>query len=137
MDAIYFNNNLASVYGLTFLEDTYQELRKPAKVKEGLTNNWADEHGTERDLQSRVFETRTLTLPVLIDGSNELDFSQKHQAFIDFIVNAGYFFLKVQRTNRIYKLVYADVTNYKDYYDHCTFDLILFDDYPQLTTPYQ
>lgn len=136
MDAVYFNNTLASVYGATFLEDSYKELRKPAKVKEGLTNNWAEQNGTERDLTTRVLETRTLTLPMMIEGDSEADFNTKHQAFIDWIVTVGYFDLKVQRTNRIYKLVYSDVSDYKDYYDHCTFNLILFDDYPHLKTPY-
>jgi len=136
MDAVYFNNTLASVYGATLLDGAYQELRKPAKVKEGLTNNWPEENGTERDLTTRVFETRTLTIPIMIEGTSEADFNQKHQDFIDWIVTAGYFDLKVQRTNRIYKLVYSDVSEYKDYYDHCTFNLILLDDYPHLKTPF-
>ncbi|WP_147284250.1 hypothetical protein [Sphingobacterium spiritivorum] len=133
----YFSITRPPVYtGLLFLEDSYKELRKPAKVKDAIVNNWQDQHGTERDLQSRKFETRTLTIPVMIEGNNETDFSIKHQTFFDFIVYAGYFDLKVQRTGRIYKLVYSDVSDYKDYYDHCTFNLILFDDYPQLKTPY-
>ncbi|RQO78115.1 hypothetical protein DBR40_09195 [Pedobacter sp. KBW01] len=136
MDAIYFNNTPAINYGVVFLEDTYKELRKPAKVKEGLTNNWPDQNGTERDVATRVLETRTLTVPIMVEGTSEADFNLKHQAFVDWIVTAGYFDLKVQRTNRIYRLIYSDVSDYKDYYDHCTFNLILFDDYPHLKTPY-
>lgn len=135
MDGFYFDNTPASDYRLTFLDGCYKELRKPAKPKGTLINNWPDEHGTERDLSTRYLETRTLTLPVMIEGVSEVDFSLKHQAFNDWILAAGYFDLKVERLNRIYTLIYDDISDYRDFYTFCTFNLILLDDYPHIITP--
>lgn len=132
MDEFYFNTDPATKYRCTFIEGSYEELRKPAKAKDNESKVWPDQHGTERSLATRFLESRVLNIPVMIEGDTERDFMLNHQAFQDWIQNAGYFELKVTRLNRVFKLLYSDVSNYKDFYDHCTFTLILLDDFPQL-----
>lgn len=132
MDTFDFNTTPSTFYGVTFLEGVYAELQKPAKAKDGIVVDWIDQNGKQRDLTARTLETRTLVLPVLLEGNNETDFLNKLEAFETWYKNAGYFDFKVYRMNRKYKLCYSEVTEFKGYYDHCTFNLVLFDDYPHL-----
>lgn len=134
-DIIKINDQVSQVqYGLTFLDGTYTELLKPAKPKERFSNNWRERHGTERDVTNPKLESRTLTLPVMIEGSSENDFLSKHQSFTEWIQAAGYFNLKSYRLNRAYSLLYADATDYIGYATHCTFKLVLTDDFPHIIT---
>lgn len=132
MDNFDFNITPATTFGVTFLDGTYAELLKPAKPKDGVVNDWLDQSGAERDLVDRVLASRTLTLPVMLEGASEADFILKLDAFAEWLKNAGYFLLKCYRLNRKYTLCFTDITDFKGYADHCTFNLVLIDDYPHL-----
>ena len=122
-------------FGITFLEGFYQELLKLPKVKEGLTQNWPDQHGTERDLVSRKFESRVLNLPVLLEGANTADFLIKLHAFQSFCLLGNYFDLDVPELNRRFKLCYSDCTNYSYGETNAMFTLVVIDDFPNTITP--
>lgn len=132
MDNFDFNTTPATSFGVTFLDGTYAELFKPAKPKDGLVNDFPDSHGAERDLQNRVLASRTLTLPVLLEGTSEDDFVAKLDAFNLWLKDAGYFLLKCYRYNRQFTLCLSDITDFKGYATDCTFNLILIDDYPHI-----
>ncbi|WP_017258394.1 hypothetical protein [Pedobacter arcticus] len=120
--------------GITILEGVYSELLKLPKPKDTLVNNWKDEHGTERDLAARVYESAVINIPVLLIGSTVADFVAKRTAFNAMMLN-GRFNLKCLDINRQFDLVYTDTTNFKgdDYY--ASFTLVCADDFPQLNTP--
>lgn len=128
------NNTDTTTIGLSFQDAVYAELLKPAKAKDTLFNNWPDEHGTERDLESRVYESRTLSLPAILQGSSVADFTAKLAAFNALMLD-DYFNLKAYSINRQFTLCYSEVTNFVSYDTFCTFNLIVFDDYPQQVLP--
>lgn len=130
------NNTDDKAMGVIFLEGTYDELLKLPKVKDTLINNWADEHGAERDLIGRVYESRMLNIPIYLHGDTIADFLAKRLAF-NAIMLAGAFNLKAIELNRQYDLVYSDTTNYKGGNNWCSFTLVAFDDKPQLNIPIQ
>lgn len=120
--------------GIVFLEGVYDELTKPPVPKDTLVNDWDDEHGTERDVTSRVYKSRSLQLPVMIEGSSRADFLSKKQAFVALLLT-GYFNLKCYAINRQFNLIYMDASDFKDYSTYGTMNIIVEDDYPQLNTP--
>ena len=122
-------------YGLTFLKGTYGELLKPAKPKERFANDWREHHGTERDVTNPKLQSRTLTLPAMIEGNSETQFLTRLKNFTDWIQGAGYFNFKCYRHNRAYNLLYVDITDYVAYEMHCTFNLVVVDDFPHIITP--
>ena len=134
-DNFLLNNTNASAMGIFFEDGTNKELLKMAKLKPGITQDWMDEHGTERDDTNLFYESRVLNLPVMLIGANETDLLTKFQAFKDFLMN-GYFMLKCQKLNRQYKLLYSDMTNVDWQPEFVTFTLTLIDDFPQLIIPY-
>lgn len=131
----FINEVDASEMGLMFRDGTYRELNKLPKAKQTLQRSWADQHGTEVDTAAVFFETRTLTLPMLLSGSDELDYLQKLADLNDFFLTPGYFTLGAEGINRLLTLRYVEVTDWQDL-DFCaSFNLILADDFPQTITP--
>ncbi|MES2651264.1 MAG: hypothetical protein V4663_05960 [Bacteroidota bacterium] len=104
-------------------------------MKDGLINDWIDQHGTQRDLEERFLQSRRLEVPIILVGDDEQDYDEKYTTFFTLMENTGYFDLKVEWQNRIYKLLYDGVTDFQDFDDHCTCKLILIDDFPQIKTP--
>lgn len=123
------------IFGLTFLRGTYKALQKFPEPKPGVENDWEDENGTDRDLTDRQFKTRSLSIPVLLEGDDENDFEDKLQTFREYITTCGYFNLKVLEKNRQYTLLYANISEYNEYSDHAAFTLELLDDYPHTISP--
>lgn len=128
------NDIATATMGIVFLEGVYDELTKPPVPKDTLVNDWDDEHGTERDVTSRVYKSRSLQLPVMIEGSSRADFLSKKQALVALLLT-GYFNLKCYAINRQFNLIYVDASDFKDYDTYCTMKLIVEDDYPHLNTP--
>ena len=123
-----------TVWGATFLAGVYDELTKPPMVKDTLANDWADQHGKERDVAARKFKSRQLSLPIMMMGSTAADFLAKKQAFTAMLL-AGYFNLKCYDINRQFNLIYIDANSFKDYSTFCVYNLIVEDDFPHLNTP--
>lgn len=132
---VFFNNTNATTLAVTLATGAYQELVKLPKVKQGVINVWADEHGTERSNQL-FYESRVLNIPLFIKGNTEADLLLKIEAFKAFLVAAAEFDLKVQALNRRYKLRYSEANNFNFNKTICAFTIVVFDDYPQLNTPY-
>lgn len=124
----------SKIGGVTFLEGVYDELTKPPVPKDTLVNDWADEHGKERDAANRVYKSRPLQLPIMIEGNSRADFLTKKQAFVALLLS-GYFNLKCYDINRQFNLIYVDANDFKDYGTYCTMKLLVEDDYPHLNTP--
>ena len=132
------NNIDIANMGATFLDTDaikiYDELTKPSVPKDTLINDWPDQNGKERDVSARVYKSRQLTLPVMIEGASRSDYLNKKIAFNN-LLNSGYFNLKCYDINLQYDLIFIDVSSYKYYTTYCTFNLIVEDDYPHLNTP--
>lgn len=127
------DQNAQTVFGLTFLKGTYKALQKLPKRKPGIEIEWADEHGSERDVEVIYYHSRSLTLPVLIESTAANSFEDNLQLFREFITTVGYFNLKAVEKNRQYTLLYDDVSDYEEFEDHATFNLLLIDDFPHIT----
>jgi len=124
----------AAAYGLTFKKGTYAALRKPAKRKAGVENNWPDQHGTERENAPIFYDTRSITIPVLLEGTNELDAALKFQALKENVFDPGYFNFKAHALNRQFTFIYDDITDFQEFGSCLTFNLIVLDDFPHLKT---
>jgi hypothetical protein len=124
-------NDITATYGIFFLEGVYNELLKVPKAKDGLTNNWADQHGTERDLTARYFESRTLNLPCVLQGATKEEFITRLNAFQQFCLTAGYIDLDAEFLNRRFNLCYQEVSNFQEIDGYAaSFTLVLIDDFP-------
>lgn len=120
--------------GVTILDGVYDELTKLPEPKDTLVNDWKDGHGKERHLAGRVYKSRQLNMPIIIEGNSRADFLAKKQAF-NATMLAGYFTLKCYDLNRQFTLVYTGATAHKDFENFCTLTLVVEDDYPHLNTP--
>ena len=123
-------------YGLVFMEGTLEELMTLAERKPGVENNWPDEDGTERDLDSIQYQSRELTINCLMVGDDKADFLAKYSAFKAFIIAAGYFdFINIKFSKR-WKLLYDSMEDYKQLdVKSATFSLNLIDDFPHEEFP--
>ncbi len=133
-DVFKINDVDAATLGVVFLEGVYDELTKFPEVKDTLANDWADEHGTERDVTARKFKSRNIALRVLIMGSSKADMLTKKQALLSLLLG-GYFELKAYGLNRAFTLIYTGANGYRDYGDFCEVTLQVEDDYPHIVAP--
>lgn len=135
MDIFKINDVDSTTMGIYFLEGVYRDLTKLPEPKDTLVNDWADEHGKERDLSARKYKSQTIALPMLVKGSTDADLAGKISA-LNAILLAGYFNLKCYGINRQFDLVYTGVSSY-EYLDRytCTVTITCENDYPQLNTP--
>jgi hypothetical protein len=133
----YINGSDAYVlYGIVFTEGTIAELLRLPKRKDGYTRNWPDENGTERDLSVSVYESRTLTLPMLVIGRDRGEFNTR-LALLESLLTAGpEIQLDCTDINRRFRLVYREMNPITDLEYHSSgrcfaaFSLVLLDDYP-------
>lgn len=95
---------------------SYEQLLKPAPMKEYITNNSRGEHGMRIVANSGNSKTdyRTLSLSLFIEGDTQSEYLNNIETFIDEI-SSGVFSLKIPRLNKVYQLVYTDCSNYGDY----------------------
>ncbi len=128
------NDTPVETLGLIILDGTYNELLKLPKPKDTLVNNWKDEHGAERDLTARKYESNTISIPMMLKGASIADYLAKRTAF-NALMLSGRFNFKAMQLNRQFDLVYIDTTNFKGEEDYCHFTLVCIDDFPQLNTP--
>ena len=144
MTGKYFLNSADAfgTYGLTFRPGIYNELLKLPKRKPGYEKSWTDQNGTERDLTTVYFESRTLNIPVTISAKSESEFYSRYAAFTAFIMSSGYFNFDVVEMNRRFSLLYQDMTSFdkltiikNNNEIYCDFNLQLIDDFPTTFTP--
>lgn len=126
-----------SRWSMFFADGTYQELVKaPTKKVSPLNFNWSDEHGEQVDRSYNFYESKMMSLPVVMHNSTELELLLKYNQFVNEVLVAGSdIMLSVSFLNRVFKLRYTSVTNVKWDNDLVTFNVELVDDYPHLITP--
>jgi hypothetical protein len=102
--------DIYTAYCLIAREGMYNELLKAPKRKEGYSRSWPDEHGTERDLETAFYESRSLNLPFYLNATSESQFYAKYAALQTALLNANRFDFDVIDMNRRFKFYYMDMT---------------------------
>lgn len=136
MDGKYEINNqdIWTTWRMVFQNDTISTLMQLAERKEGYAYSWPDEDGTERDLTVLKYNTRELSIDVLLAGDSAADFKAKYDAFKAYIIAAGYFNLDCLALQKRWKLLYQRMAGYKQLdLASARFTLILLDDFPNET----
>jgi len=125
-----------ATWGLTFQDGSVEELLKFPQRKQGYSYNWPDENGTERDVTNPFYESRELSFNILLIGTNKTDFLTKLEAFKQYIAVAGYFFLDCLAITKRYRLLYNNMSGFKQLgMTGARFTLHLVDDFPTETFP--
>lgn len=95
---------------------SYEQLLKPAPMKEYIANNSRKEHGMRIIANSDNSKTdyRTLSLSLFIEGATQSEYLSNLENFMEEI-SQGVFSLRVPQLNKMYQLVYTDCSNYGDY----------------------
>lgn len=138
MTGKYFINGADAymTYGVVFTEGTIRELIQLPRRKAGYVKNWPDENGTERDLDVSVFESRQISLPILLIGTNRSDFQSKLLALEALLTSGAEVILDSIDIGRRFKLVYQEMQSITDLEFHSSgrcfaaFTLSFIDDYP-------
>lgn len=125
-DAEFLNgNNLKDIYGIYLDQNSYNELLRFADQKTDI---------------GLVFQTRTLSLPLVLLAKNEEDFFNKWWSFTAFLLDKGYFNLDVKGLLKRFSLTYSDMPNIQKlsiFNDNLgnigvKFTITLFDDFPTI-----
>ena len=116
----YINGTDISTWGVLLLKGTYEALLKPAPMKDWIFNSSRLAHGVEYLERSAKFNSRSISISVLIEGiahdnvSAESDYLSKYSSFLD-AISQGVFSLSVPTLGLTYKLVYNECSSYGDY----------------------
>lgn len=95
---------------------TYEQLLKPAPMKEYIINNSRAEHGVRvvADRANYKTDSRSFSISLYIEGKTKDEYISNVEGFMNEI-SSGLFSFKVPQLNKVYKLVYTDCSNYGDY----------------------
>lgn len=95
---------------------TYEQLLKPAPMKEYIVNNSRAEHGVRivANKTNSKIDSRSFSINLYIEGRTQEEYISNVESFMDEI-SSGLFSFKVPQLNKVYKLVYTDCSNYGDY----------------------
>lgn len=125
---------------LLMLQGTYKELLKSPELRDGLTHEWADQDGTERDVVPGTanYKSKSLSIPCIIVGDTSTAAWLNYSQFMNYIRTCGYFIMEVPPLNMQFKLLYKNMPSMEDpnpYYNQAgqtvlQFTLSLIDDYP-------
>lgn len=113
---VLINNVPIKRYGAVACRGFYEALLTPPSVKPYITNSSRLENGTRvvaTEAMAKV-ESRQLSLSFFIEGEDTDDYLAKYARFMQ-AISAGEIELKVERLNRVYKLVYTSSSQYGDY----------------------
>ncbi len=104
-------------YGITLIRGWREALLTPTGIKSIVTNDNRLEHGVSVIAGSQYIkkDKRDITLSFFLEGSNEMDYLQKYEEFLDKIAYNGQFCLKVPCLKKVFKLVYSSCSKYGDY----------------------
>lgn len=104
-------------YGITLIRGWREALLTPTGIKSIVTNDNRLEHGVSVIASSQYIkkDKRDITLSFFLEGSDEMDYLQKYEEFLNKIAYNGQFCLKVPCLKKVFKLVYSSCSKYGDY----------------------
>lgn len=104
--------DLFLVYGVRLLRGGYEQLLTPATLKDYVTNESRLEHGTRYIPVNARYKERSVSLEVVLTGSDYDDYLAKYEALMD-LLTSGLVLLRVPRLKRVYKFVYIGASKFK------------------------
>lgn len=104
-------------YGITLVRGWREALLTPTGVKAFVTNDNRLEHGVSviAKPKNAKMDKRDVSISFFLEGSDEEDYLQKYEDFLNKIAYNGQFCLKVPCLKRVFKLVYSSCSKYGDY----------------------
>lgn len=104
-------------YGITLVRGWREALLTPASVKDFVTNDNRLSHGVSVLAKPKYtkIDKRDISISFFLEGSNESDYLQKYEDFLNKIAYNGQFCLKVPCLKKVFKLVYSSCSKYGDY----------------------
>lgn len=107
----YYINTLdvAKQWGIIFEKGTFNELLKFPARRDEYSQVWKDEDGTQRYTDDVFFDTRELSLSIVIVGTDENDFKTKLKSFRDYLMQSGYFTFDCVELDMRFTLLYKDM----------------------------
>ena len=104
-------------FGITLVRGWRDALLTPAPVKGYVTNDSRLEHGQSVIAAPKYAkkDKRDVSISFFLEGNSEEDYLQKYEAFLNKIAYSGEFCLKVPRLKRVFKLVYTQCSQFRDY----------------------
>ena len=108
--------DLYTIYGISFLKGSWLELLKKSQSKGYVENDSRLEHGVKVVAKPEYakYAKKTLSLTILLEAANASDFSRNLEEFTD-KVSRGMFELKVPTIDRVFRLVYTDISIKQQY----------------------
>lgn len=76
------------------------------------TKNWADENGTERDFNTKVFPTKNMDLPFYMRGNSASDILEKYNLFKQFLYTNVNFVFKAFELGRSFEVKYKSMPTF-------------------------
>ncbi len=120
-------------YGVSFLKGSYLTLLKKSSSKGYVENDSRLQHGVQMVAKAKYarYQKRSLSVTILLEASNESQFSDRFEAFQDKI-SQGLFLLKIPSKSRVFKLVYNDLKIKQEFrFNMATFTLELTEPNPE------
>lgn len=127
--------NSETGFNAFFEPGVYRELGMPPTKKDALMMSLPDENGTDVDLTSNYYESKSMALPMTIYGDTEVELLLKFKAFSDFLISGVPIVLSVHFFAKKYTLRYKSVSNLEWNDTVVNFSLNVFDDNPTINTP--
>lgn len=125
--------DIFDTYGVSFMKGSYVELLKPASTKGYVKNESRLANGVQyvaKPTYAYVAEKK-LTVTIYLEASTVSQYVTRLEGFLDKI-SQGLFLLKIPSRFRVFKLVYSDIKNIKEYSNQfATFTLELIEPNPK------
>lgn len=104
-------------YGVTLVRGWREALLTPTGVKSFVTNDNRLDHGVSviAKAKNTKMDKRDVSISFFLEGSDESDYLQKYETFLNKIAYNGQICLKVPCLKRVFKLVYSSCSKYGDY----------------------
>ncbi len=106
------NKNLFDDYKLIIQTGTEALLEFPER-KEGLSNDWREENGTEYDLDLVRFKDKEISLSCIFIADNDTDYWTRYNAFFTEITKPGYQQLFIYDHSKTYEVFYKKTSAFK------------------------
>jgi hypothetical protein len=104
-------------YGIILVRGWREALLTPTGVKSFVTNDNRLEHGITviANPKNTKMDKRDVSISFFLEGSDESDYLQKYENFLNKIAYNGQICLKVPSLKKVFKFVYSSCTKYGDY----------------------
>lgn len=108
--------NIYTEYHALPVRGFYEALLTPSGVKEPVANECRLQHGTQviTSTDTVKLKKRSLTLNFVISGNTVAEYLGYFDSFIK-LISSGEIWMKVEKLNTIYKLVYSECQKYNDF----------------------